>query len=265
MKDSTTASNSKVKRIFKAVAALVFWLAVWKAASVVIDDQLSLFLPPPEAVLKRLSELILTAGFYKSAGATLLRIFFGFTFGAAAGFLLGLLTFVSEIAETLIAPAMRVVRAVPVVSFIILAFLFIKVDRLPVFISMLMVTPTVWQAAFDGLRGTDAELVEMCRVYKVSRQKELFSVRLPFCMPTVITAAVNALGLAWKSGVAAEVLCTPQLSIGYSVARAKGNLDFEGVYALTLTVVLLSVVFEIVLKTVCRRFISGGEMNAEAR
>lgn len=264
MTDSTTTNKNILKKAGGILLSVIFWLAVWQAASMLIANELKLFLPAPGAVFGRLAGLLCTAGFYKNAGSTLLRIFCGFVLGSALGLAFGIFTFASKAARTVFAPAMRVIRAVPVVSFIILAFLFIKVDRLPVFISMLMVMPTVWQSVHDGLCGTDRQLTEMCRVYKVGKVRELFAVRLPLSGPEVVTAAVNALGLAWKSGVAAEVLCTPVVSIGYGLSRAKGNLDFEGVYAMTLTVVVLSVLFEIVLKLLCRHFITGGNENAEA-
>lgn len=245
-------AKNNAKRILtkgaRAILVLAFWALVWQAASMLLPDNLKLFLPAPLAVAGAWGKLLCQPSFWAAAGATLGRIFAGFACGAVCGVLLGILTAASQVAHALISPAMRVVRAVPVVSFIILAYLFIRVDGLPIFISALMVLPLMWQVTADGLASCDADLIEMCRTFAVSRPGELLAVRLPLCLPEIAGGAVTALGFAWKSGVAAEVLCTPALSLGHHIYSAKGLLEFDTVYAVTLTVVLFSVVIEILLK-----------------
>ena len=49
------------------------------------------------------------------------------------------------------------------------------------------------------------------------------------------------------------------ISLGKSIYRAKGNLDFSEVYAVTLTVVVLSLLFETALKSLCRIYLARKE------
>lgn len=252
---STTTKNKQITKIFKKILILFFWLAVWETASLLVRNELKMFLPGPAEVFRKWLEVGFTAEYLLSAGATLLRIFAGFMFGAATGFLLGIMTADIKLLDSLVSPVLRIIRAVPVVSFIILAFLFIKVDVLPVFISFLMVVPLIWQTVRDGVTGTDKELLEMCRIYNVGKIKTLFRVRLPYCMPEIISACVSSLGFAWKSGVAAEVLCTPDVSLGHRIYSAKAALDFDEVYAVTLTVVILSLIIELLLKYLCKKYL----------
>ena len=248
--------NKALKKAIKSILILTFWLAVWETASLLVRNELKLFLPSPVAVFTKWLEVGFTAEYFSAAGATLLRIFAGFVFGTAFGFVLGLLTSNIKTLYSLVSPVLRIIRATPVVSFIILAFLFIKVDALPVFISFLMVVPLVWQTVHDGISNSDRELDEMCRVFGVSRLRALFRVKLPACLSGIISTSVSALGFAWKSGVAAEVLCTPEISLGHRIYSAKASLDFDEVYAATLTVVLLSLVIELLLKYLCKRYLS---------
>ena len=248
--------NKTLKKAIKSILILTFWLAVWETASLLVRNELKLFLPSPIAVFGKWLEVGFTYEYLAAAGATLLRIAAGFIFGTVFGFILGLLTSGVKIIYSLVSPVLRIIRATPVVSFIILAFLFIKVDTLPVFISFLMVVPLIWQTVHDGISNSDKELEEMCRVFRVGRIKSLFKVKLPSCMPEIISASVSALGFAWKSGVAAEVLCTPQTSLGHMIYSAKAALAFDEVYAATLTVVLLSLVIELLLKYLCRKYLS---------
>ncbi|MBP3705978.1 MAG: ABC transporter permease subunit, partial [Clostridia bacterium] len=100
-------------------------------------------------------------------------------------------------------------------------------------------------------------LLEMSRIYKIKPTKQLFYIRIPLIIPSLLTSLVNSLGLAWKSGVAAEVICLPSVSLGTILWSAKGNVDFEQVYAVTLTVVVLSIVIEILLKFFVKKLLKG--------
>lgn len=246
-------AKNNLKKTIKTVLAAAFWILIWEAAGLLVSEELSLFLPGPVTVFKAFFKLLPTTAFLKAVGFTLLRIFSGLIIGSVLGILLGILTGESEILSVIISPALKIIRAVPVVSFIILAFLFISVNKLPVFISSLMVTPLVWQAVNDSIREADTRLVEMSRVYKFGRVKTLLWVKLYSGADRIVTALISAVGLAWKSGVAAEVLCTPAVSIGKNIFKAKGNIDFDEVYALTITIVILSLIFEFLIKYLWNR------------
>ena len=259
MLTSIMVLNNYIKNTIKFVLVTVFWILIWEAAHLLVSENLKLFLPSPFEVFSCWARLIFTFSYWKATLATIGRIFAGFAIGAIMGILSGIFTANLSVADTLLSPILRIIRVVPVVSFVILAFLFINVDLLPIFISFLMVVPLVWQSVHDGLKGIDPTLPEMGRVYGMKPIGILLKIKLPEISGEIISSVVSGLGFAWKSGIAAEVICTPMISLGKSIYRAKGNLDFSEVYAVTLTVVVLSLLFETVLKTLCRRYLARKE------
>ena len=70
------------------------------------------------------------------------------------------------------------------------------------------------------------------------------AVRLPSLAPYLVSACKTGLGFAWKSGIAAEVICRPAGSVGNSLYRAKLLLETPEMFAWTATVVVLSVILE---------------------
>ncbi|MBO5912907.1 MAG: ABC transporter permease subunit, partial [Clostridia bacterium] len=88
--------------------------------------------------------------------------------------------------------------------------------------------------------------------------KVFLYIKLPSMLPSLLTATVNALGLAWKSGIAAEVICEPNVGLGTILIEGKGMIDFSSVYAVTLTVVILSLIIEVALKSAARKFVASG-------
>lgn len=253
-------NNNLFKRIIKFICVATFWILIWEAASRLVsrnNQLLLLILPSPFTVVKKWSQIAFTIPFIKATLLTLVRIFIGFLLGTVLGFATGVLTHVSTIFYDLLSPILKIIRAIPVVAIIILMYLFFSSATLPILIVCLMVLPLVWQTVYDGLKNTDKNLLEMAQVFNLSRYKTLTSVKLPRVMPQFITACVNALGLAWKSGVAAEVICLPNVSLGTLLWQGKGSVDFAEVYAVTLTVVLLSILIEYLLKFL----IKGGKAN----
>ena len=240
---------SVLKKTAKTIFAAAFWILVWEAASRLVsqdNELLLLILPSPAAVFKKWLEIGFTLDFLSAVGHTLLRI------------VTGILTHCFKLVNTLFSPLLKTIRAIPVVAIIILLYLFFKSGTLPVVIVALMVLPIIWQTVNDGLEGTDPKLLEAAKVFKLGNFKTLVSIKLPSITEAFTTASVNALGLAWKSGVAAEVICLPEISLGTLLWMGKGNVNYDEVYAVTLTVVILSLIIELALKHVCRAALKGG-------
>lgn len=258
----STTLPSKLKKIvikvIKAVVVTAFWILVWEAASrfMARDNELMyLLLPRPETVFKKWLEIAFTKEYLSAVGETILRISTGFLAGLVCGMAAGVLTHAFKVADWVLSPLFKIIRAVPVVAITILFFSLFKSESLPVCIVALMVTPLIWQTVHDGLSAPEPELFEMARVFRLGAVKTLFYVKLPSLLPSLLTATVNALGLAWKSGIAAEVICEPDVALGTILMQGKGMIDFSSVYAVTLTVVILSLIIEVLLKFLCRRFV----------
>ncbi len=253
-----------LKNIIKIICVTTFWLLIWEVASRIVsrnNELLLLILPSPFTIFKKWTEIAFTTPFIKATLFTLVRIFTGFLLGTLIGFVLGVITHISNIIYILISPILKIIRAIPVIAIIILMYLFFSSATLPVLIVCLMVTPIIWQVVYDGLNNADIKLLEMAKVFKLTYTKTLTKVKLPHITPTLLTSFVNALGLAWKSGVAAEVICLPHISLGSLLWQGKGNVNFDEVYAITITVIILSIIIEFLLKYLCNKYILNGGKN----
>ena len=254
--------NRPIGRLFRNIGigllVAAFWLAVWEGLSRLVAAEL--LLPSPWQVAVTGWSLVQTADFWVATGRSLLRITVGFVAAVAVGSLLAVCTVRSGVIRRLTAPILHIVRAAPVASFIILALVWIKSDRLPTFIAFLMVLPVVWANVEQGIRETDPKLLEMARVYRLSRWTTFRRIRLPSVMPYALAAMRTGLGFAWKSGVAAEVICHPKLSVGGFLYDAKRYLETPEVFVWTAAVVLLSVLLEQGLLALIRRL--GRRYNA---
>lgn len=240
-----------LKKALQAAAPPALWLGVWQLAALAAGREL--LLPGPLAVGERLLVLAGTADFWLSVGSTLGRVFLGLLWGALAGAALAFATHFSPWADRLISPAVRVVRATPVVSFILLVYLWVARSAIPWVIAGLMVLPVVWGALGAGLDSLDKQLLEFARAYRFTRFKTLRLVCLPALRPQFSAGLLTAFGLAWKSGVAAEVLCPPAYAIGSRIQQAKLGLETADLFAWTLAIVALSLALEKLLRQGLKR------------
>ena len=180
--------------------------------------------------------------------ATLLRILSGFFIGMLSGLLLAVLMHISRVARSLLAPLVQLIRATPVASFIILALVWLSSSRLPIFICSLMVLPVAISNTEAGIRSVDRQLLEMAQVYHLRRVTVLRHIYWPALKPYLLAAAGSAMGLAWKSGVTAEVIAAPRFAIGSKLNTAKVYLETPDVFVWTIVVVLLSLLLEKALR-----------------
>lgn len=238
----THSTLSTPKEVRGTLLAVVFWAAVWQLASMAVD--LPLLLPGPVLVAKALWNLARELEFWRLVITTLLRVLGGFLLGALAGFVLAVLTEFVPFCGEVFSPAIRVIRATPVASFILLCMLWMKSGFVPAFISALMVMPVVWGNLSEGFRQTDQTLLEMGQVYGMRHIRTFLLIYLPSALPYFHTACVTGLGMAWKSGVAAEVLCQPKRAVGTQLYFAKIYLETENLFAWTAVVIVLSVLVE---------------------
>ncbi len=238
--------KAKLTKILKAALVAAFWILIWHVISAAVAREI--LVPSPARTLEALISLAATQKFWQAVGASMLRIFAGFIMAMAAGILGALLSYRFRFFEFITAPILSLVRAIPVASFIILALVWIKTNFLPVFISFFTVTPIIWDTVLSGMRGTDKAALEAAAVDGAGKWEQMFFIIIPGLYPTFLSSFVTGLGFAWKSGIAAEVICRPKTSLGSMLQDAKMYIESPELFALTGTVILLSLVIENLLK-----------------
>ena len=230
-------STIRENKLFKA-GGVVFWLIIWEGASLLINEEL--FLPSPVRVAVRLFQLLPEASFWSAVFFTLFRILLGFLLSVLTASILASLSYRFPLVSILSSPLVKTVRATPVASIVILVLVWVHSRNLSVVISFLMVFPVVYTNILEGLVSTDKDLIEAAGVYRITRLKRIRYIYLPSLSPYIQSAISTSLGLAWKSGIAAEVIGLPDGSIGERVYEAKIYLSTPDLFAWTVVIIILA-------------------------
>jgi len=244
--------TEKSKLQLQRISAVLLLLALWQAAALLIDK--SILLCSPLEVLKRLTTIWKEDGFWSSVWFTLRKITGGYLLAFACGILLALLAGRFHYVEILLQPVMITIKSVPVASFIIIALVWLSSADLSVFISFLIVLPVIYNNVLAGIRHIDRKMLEMAELFRLPFHRKFLYIWLPEIKPYLMTACSLALGMAWKSGVAAEVIGIPSGSIGQKLYEAKAYLNTVDLFAWTIVIVLVSILFEKLFMRLLRLF-----------
>ena len=240
-----------LKKIGRTLLVAAFWLGVWALAAHKFGKPL--LFPSPLSVLKTLEELLQTKEFYITTATSIGNILLGTLTAMIFAVVLVLLTSHVRFLRELIHPVMAVVKATPVASFIILMLLFLGPVKIPAFITFLIVLPIVWTNLDAGIQSIDPKLEEVTKMYRFSFKKRLRVLIFPSVKPYFLSACKTAIGLAWKAGVAAEIIAMPPRHIGTMIGEGKLYLLTTEMFAWTLTVILLSLTIELSFTAILKR------------
>lgn len=238
-----------------SAAAVLFWLLVWQGLAMMVDSPI--LLVSPVETLKRFVELLPKKDFWQSVGFSTGRILLGFVIGSVSAALLSVLSYRFSIVRIFLKPLLVTVKSIPVASFIILVLLWVPGRALAVVISAMIGFPVVYGELLRALDGTDPKLIEMADLFQVPFGRRLRDLLLPGALPHLSGALGTAMGLCWKSGVAAEIIALPTGSLGERLYRAKIYLETPDLFCCTLTVVILSALCEKGLKHLLARLCGG--------
>ena len=229
--------------------AVVLALAVWQGAAMAVG--MDLLLPSPWQVAQRLWTVWQEPDFFPTVAFSLLRISGGFGLGLVLGVLLAVAAGRLRVLEILLWPYVTAIKSVPVASFI----------------TFLMVFPAIYSNTLQGIRSADPALLEMARLYRVPFSRRLGYIYVPQVKPFLLSGCSVALGMSWKSGVAAEVIGVVGGSIGIGgmwvllALTVGGNL--MGITGMVLGIPAFAVIYALV-KEFCDKRIAAKDAAAKA-
>lgn len=242
------------RKIVKQAGIILFWLAVWFLLALAVNNKI--LMVTPLQTLRELLTLLTDGRFYRVVAGSLLRIAAGFVTGFAAAVLLAALSKRFRIVEELLAPLMSLMKAIPVASFVVLLLIWWGSSFLAVAVCFLVVLPNIYISTLEGLKNVDRNMTEMAWVFRLSGRDCFFYIYCPALRPFLTSSMSIALGMSWKSGVAAEIIGTPASSIGEQIYLSKLYLNTAAVFAWTAVVILLSFLFEKGVLWLTERFFS---------
>ena len=226
----------------RKVLIILGWVCLWQLLAAVIHNDI--LMVGPLQVLSALFSMVRQPSFWISIISTMTRIIAGFLAGTILGILLSWPAYEHSLVREILQPLMLFLKAVPVVSFIVLILIWAGGKWLAFLISMIVVMPIVYVNVLEGLTNTPAGLLEMAQVFRIPKKTVVRRIYSRSVRPYLVSALSLACGMAVKSGIAAEVVGQVRNTIGNGVYMSKVFLAIDELFAWTFMILVLSWLFE---------------------
>ena len=233
------------------LAGIAFLLIIWELAARFYGSLI--ILPGPLPVLKSFWVLIKTPRFLAALGGSLLRVLGGIAIAVPLGIAAGIAAGLDRRAAAFLRPFFTVISATPVMSVILIAFLFLGSGRTPVFTAFLMVFPVMSANVIEGIKSTDPKLKELFAAFRIGAGETLKYLYVPSLVPFIFGGLRSSLSMCWKVVVAAEVLVQPLRSLGAGMQQAKAQLETPELFAWTVATVIAAAATQAAVSLVIRR------------
>lgn len=184
-------------------------------------------LPAPFDVLAAAWKLIGTGELWQDVLVSTGRAAAGFAVGGGIGFALGILNGNSRGAARLLDSSLQMLRNIPHLALIPLVILWFGIDETAkLFLVALGVFFPIYLNTYHGVRTVDPQLIEMARVYGLSRRRVFFEVVLPGALPSILVGLRYGLGITWLTLIVAETISASS-GIGYLTMNAREFLQTD--------------------------------------
>jgi sulfonate transport system permease protein len=223
-------------------------------------------LPSPLGIARAAVALTLSGDLPRDAAISCQRAFLGFVIGGGLGLAFGVLNGVSTLASRLLDSTLQMLRNIPHLAIIPMVILWFGIgEPAKVFLVAVGVFFPMYLNTYHGVRLVDAGLIEMGRVYRLSRWAMFWRVILPGAMPSILLGVRYALGIMWLTLIVAETISASS-GIGYMTMNAREFLQTDVVLVGVLLYALLGKLADIMARALERwaiawhpNFAAGGE------
>lgn len=244
--------NKKRRHLLFSGLSLIVIFVIWQLYSISVNNPT--LMPSPLIVLNRFVDMLGDRDTYMILFSSLGRLLLSLVIATLLGVVFGFLSAVNEKIEAFFRPIISTIRTLPVISIIIvILIIFGNVVTLYI-ISLLLLFPLIYQAELDGIRNIDSSLIDVLRLDTDQFNRDVFkNVYFPLSIPFLRTALIDCIGLGFKVLVVAEYIAQTNKSIGKEMYMYKVNLDFSGVFAWTLMLLIFVLVVEYLVEKLIKK------------
>lgn len=227
-----------MKRIVLTCLSILLIPVAWQLLSwQMAQPQL---IPSFPDLIRALFRLVYSPGFLVSIGTTCLRACVGLLLSLAAASITAFLLNRSEAIRFLFMPWLSLLRSVPVISFILLALIFLNPGMIPLLIAFLTMYPLLTENLLKGLMNRRDSWKMLARQFHLNAWNRLFQINYPQLKPYLFSGLASAVGFGWRAIIMGEVLSQCVDGIGKRMKEAQVFIDVPELIAWTLVAIVLS-------------------------
>ncbi|HEY9905578.1 MAG TPA: nitrate ABC transporter permease [Candidatus Sericytochromatia bacterium] len=166
----------------------------------------------------------LDKGLFWQVLASLQRVAIGYTLAAIVGIGLGILVGTSKLMSKALDPIFQFLRVVAPLAWVPIALAALRQNE-PAALFVIFIT-AIWPILINtsvGVRQIPSDYNNVAKVLQLSKKEYFFNILIPAAIPYIFTGLRIALGLAWLAIIAAEIVMSGIVGIGFFIWDAYQN------------------------------------------
>jgi bicarbonate transport system permease protein len=213
------------QNILPPIVGLLGFLVVWQLCSMIGLIKL----PPPTSLwTDERTRTYLLYPFFNRGGtdvglfwqslASLQRVLIGYSLAAVVGISVGILIGLSQFANKALDPLFQFLRTVPPLAWVPLALAALQQNQ-PAALFVIFIT-AVWPILINtavGVQQIPQDYINVKKVLQLNPRKFFFKILIPSALPYIFTGLRIAIGLAWLAIIAAEIVMSGIVGIGFFI------------------------------------------------
>ena len=213
----------------------------------------------PTLILPKITDVIheiwyqLTAGTLKGDIAVSLgRILKGYFLAVIVGGGLGVIMGMSRKMDQLFSFTFNVIRQVPMMAWVPLLVIWFGIgEKSKVAVIFLAAYFPILMNTMSGIRRTDPRLLEVGRMYRLSKWRMFRKIYLPSALPSVFVGLKLALGISWMAVVGAEMIAASS-GIGFRINDARSLMQYPVVFCSMFAIAAVGVLMDLIITAISR-------------
>lgn len=202
--------------------------------------------PAPAKVYDRTVEMIKSGQLWQYISVSALRAGKGLLLGGLIGLVLAFITGLSKILDLTFNTTIQMLRTIPVLAAISLMIIWFGIgEQVKVYIVAFGVFFPIYINTYHGIKSIDKGLMEMGKVYGLSRFKIFKDIILPGALPSILVGLKLSLGTMWLLLIASEQIAT-DAGIGYMAMSARELLQMDKIVLAILLYAILGKLSDVV-------------------
>ncbi|MEI0557505.1 ABC transporter permease [Brachyspira intermedia] len=236
----------KNKKLIYLILGVIIFISLWYFTALKINSEI--VFPNIPNILKKFAEIISEKSFYKDLSSSLIRVLITFALSFLLAFIIGISAGIFSPIRYILIPIINFIRTIPTIPLILVAIIWVDNNTVPIFVSMLVIFPIMYDSITNGIINVDQKLIEMSMSYNISLKTQIINLYIPYIKPYIFTGISQSMGITWKSILAAEILALPAFGIGTKLYESHLYLDSVSLFAYCLIAIIFNGIFEIIIR-----------------
>jgi bicarbonate transport system permease protein len=228
-------ANSKLMErlddIVSPLIALLILLAIWQLLASIPGLTT---LPTPVRVVQETWMPLIAYPFYDRGGtdkglfwqvlSSLQRVAIGYSLAAIVGIGLGIVVGLNKRASKSLDPIFQILRTVPPLAWVPIALAALQQNQ-PAALFVIFIT-AIWPILINtavGVRQIPSDYNNVAKVLQLPKSKYFFKILFPAALPYIFTGLRISIGLSWLAIIAAEIVMSGIVGIGFFIWNAYQN------------------------------------------